>query len=194
MGPYNKRASSLIYQSWVQQAGGSVKGQSAVPPKDEQLVVVPLFLLKQSNEEQMDRLHALLRRTPVTIHWYLEQTIFPTYMQQQKVKISASGQDLGGSMLFPQRIGFSGTPSDLLPIDLGRCGYERGSDGKMIAILTNPEVVTVQSAPPNWSVESLLAGVATAEPHYHALIDVGALVTGLSNKGVASHLLSHLGA
>ena len=60
--------------------------------------------------------------------------------------------------------------------------------------LTNPEVVTVQSAPPNWSVESLLAGVATAEPHYHALIDVGALVTGLSNKGVASHLLSHLGA
>ena len=115
-------------------------------------------------------------------------------MQQQKVKISASGQDIGGSLLFPQRIGFSGTPSDLLPIDLGRCGYERGSDGTQIAILTNPEVVTVQSAPPNWSVESLLAGVATAEPHYHALIDVGALVTGLSNKGVAEHLLSHLGA
>ena len=62
MGPYNKRASSLIYLSWVQQAGGSVKGQSAVPPKDEQQVVVPLFLLKQSNEEQMDRLHALLRK------------------------------------------------------------------------------------------------------------------------------------
>jgi hypothetical protein len=73
VGPYNKRASSLIYLSWVQQAGGSVKGQSAVPPKDEQLVVVPLFLLKQSNEEQMDRLHALLRKAPVSIHWYLEQ-------------------------------------------------------------------------------------------------------------------------
>ena len=42
----------------------------------------------------------------------------------------------------------------------------------MIAILTNPEVVTVQSAPPHWSVESLLKGVATAEPHHHALIDV----------------------
>ena len=27
VGPYNKRASSLIYQSWVQQAGGAVKGQ-----------------------------------------------------------------------------------------------------------------------------------------------------------------------
>ena len=42
----------------------------------------------------------------------------------------------------------------------------------MIAILTNPEVVTVQSAPASWSVASLLEGVATAEPHYHALIDV----------------------
>ena len=25
VGPYNKRASSLLYQSWVQQAGGAVK-------------------------------------------------------------------------------------------------------------------------------------------------------------------------
>ena len=109
VGPYNKRASSLIYQSWVQQAGGSVKGQSAVPPtptkgeerseeRSEEKVVVPLFLLKQSNEEQMDRLHALLSKSAATIHWYLEQTIFPTYMQQQKVKVSASGQDLGGSI------------------------------------------------------------------------------------------------
>jgi hypothetical protein len=29
-------------------------------------------------------------------------------------------------------VGFSGTPSDLLPISLGSCGYERGSEGKMI--------------------------------------------------------------
>jgi hypothetical protein len=29
-------------------------------------------------------------------------------------------QELGGEMLFPSRLGFSGTPSDLLPLDLGR--------------------------------------------------------------------------
>ena len=45
-------------------------------------------------------------------------------------------------MLFSRRIGFSGTPSDLLPLDLGRCGYERGSDGKMLHVLTDPEVVS----------------------------------------------------
>lgn len=36
-------------------------------------------------------------------------------------------------MLFRRRLGFSGTPSDLLPLDLGKCGYERGSDGKVFS-------------------------------------------------------------
>lgn len=30
-------------------------------------------------------------------------------------------------MLFGRRIGFSGTPSDLMPIELGLCGYEKGT-------------------------------------------------------------------
>ena len=32
----------------------------------------------------------------------------------------------GGDMLFDRRLGFSGTPSDLLPVELGKCEYERG--------------------------------------------------------------------
>jgi len=43
------------------------------------------------------------------------------------VKLSESGQALGGDMLFGRRIGFSGTPSDLMPIELGQCGYEKGA-------------------------------------------------------------------
>ena len=35
-------------------------------------------------------------------------------------------------MLFKRRLGFSGTPSDLLPVELGICHYERGSDGQMV--------------------------------------------------------------
>ena len=42
----------------------------------------------------------------------------------------ASGQDLGGSILFGQRIGFSGTPSDLMPRELGQCDYEPGTWGE----------------------------------------------------------------
>jgi hypothetical protein len=64
----------------------------------------------------------------MAIHWYLEQVVFPTYTQHQHIKLSASGQELGGAMLFPSRVGFSGTPSDLLPLDLGRCGYAESPD------------------------------------------------------------------
>ena len=93
-------------------------------------------------------------------------------------------------MLFSRRLGFSGTPSDLLPLDLGRCGYERGSDGKMLSVLTDPRVVSAQLAPQSWSVRSLLRHVATAKPKFHALIDTGALITGLSNRQVAAYLLA----
>ena len=138
----------------------------------------------------MQKLFALLRKQPTTIHWYLENVIFPSFMQHQRLKLSASGQELGGSMLFSRRLGFSGTPSDLLPLDLGRCGYERGSDGKMLHVLTDPTVMSVCYIDEGWGVDSLLLHVANAEPRYHALIDTGALITGLSNKQVARYLLN----
>ena len=78
-------------------------------------------------------------------------------------------------MLFSRRLGFSGTPSDLLPLDLGACGYELGSDGQMLHVLTSTDVMDVQRVEVGWTVESLLRRVATAEPRVHALIDTGAL-------------------
>ena len=58
LGAYSKRPSSELYESWVTQAGGIVKGAVRPQPaatlsaEDEEKIVVPLFLLKQSNEEQ----------------------------------------------------------------------------------------------------------------------------------------------
>lgn len=188
VGPFQLRKSAQRYETWVMQAGGKIKGkklETTVEDEkkddddngalDDENVVVPLWLLKQSNDEQMQKLFALLRKQPTTIHWYLENVIFPSFMQHQRLKLSASGQELGGSMLFSRRLGFSGTPSDLLPLDLGRCGYERGSDGKMLSVLTDPNVLSVQFAPASWTVQSLLRVVATADPCFNALIDTGAL-------------------
>ena len=218
VGPFSLRKSSILYESWVEQAGGVIKGARQAPQggaaaadgradgapdggggshvtpatalsMDDERVVVPLWLLKQSNDEQMTKLYELLRKLPACIHWLLEQVVFPSFMQHQLCKLSASGQELGGSMLFDRRIGFSGTPSDLLPLDLGRCGYERGSDGKMLHVLTDPDVVGIEIARAGWTVKSLLRHVASAEPRVNALIDTGALITGLSNKAVARYLL-----
>jgi hypothetical protein len=94
-------------------------------------------------------------------------------------------------MLFEQRLGFSGTPSDLLPVELGRCHYEKGSDGKMLHLLTSPKVLSHELLPSDWSVFGLLDRVAQAQPPFHALLDTGALITGMSNVAVAMYLLEH---
>ena len=159
--------------------------------------VVPLRLLRRSNNDQMAKLFALLRQSPGAIHWYLEQFVFPEFMRHQKIKLSASGQEVGGDLLFPRRIGFSGTPSDLLPVELGKCGYEQGSDGLMVQVLTDPRVCDYElvASEPQWTVESLLRAIADAdgartEP-IRSLIDTGALITGLSNLQVAAALLGY---
>ena len=136
VGPYKLRKSAQRYETWVAQAGGQIKGKKSEQAQEDDKrddgdigvleddnVVVPLWLLKQSNDDQMQKLFALLRKQPTTIHWYLENVIFPSFMQHQRLKLSASGQELGGSMLFSRRLGFSGTPSDLLPLDLGSCHH-----------------------------------------------------------------------
>jgi hypothetical protein len=60
----------------------------------------------------------------------------------------------------------------------------------MLHFLTSPAVVRATPLPSEWSVLSLLSMVARWKPGLHALIDVGALVTGMSNLQVVSALLS----
>lgn len=138
-------------------------------------LVVPLRLLKRSNSGQMDKLFELLQFEPKVVIWYLQDIVFPTHMRHQHLKLSSSGQDLGGDVLFPKRIGFSGTPSDLLPMELGKCDYERGSDGKMISVMTNKEVCSVQHLDNGWTARTILERIATADPPRKALIDTGAV-------------------
>eukprot|EP00756_Hemistasia_phaeocysticola_P010308 Hpha_TRINITY_DN15008_c2_g11::TRINITY_DN15008_c2_g11_i2::g.123952::m.123952 len=151
--------------------------------------VLPLRKLQQSNRLEVNRLYQLLRMCPETIHWYLDECVFPEYMRHQTVKLSASGHELGSATIFPVRMGFSGTPSDLLPVDLGECDYERTTDGRLVHTLTNPEVVCYSLLPKGWSAQSVLEDIARQWPPFHALIDTGALITGFSNYQVAKFLL-----
>jgi hypothetical protein len=91
--------------------------------------------------------------------------------------------------LFPKRIGFSGTPSDLLPMELGKCDYERGSDGKMISVMTDNSICSVEHIEEGWSAHIILERIATADPPRKALVDTGALITGLSNLEVARFVI-----
>ena len=54
-----------------------------------------------------------------------------------------------------------GTPSDILPLELGSCQYERGSDGRVVHYLTNPLVAQHVMIEPGWNSHSLLRFIAT---------------------------------
>ena len=219
-GAKAERPSALRYAAWITSCGGGVCSETAidggaaasaaadgddcgcptspaVKPMDFGERHLPLGLLDRTDERQTKPLFALLRKCPEFIHWYLEQCIFPKFMRFQEHKLSASGQDLGGAMLFSRRIGFSGTPSELLPRDLGACQFEPGSEGDIIFTLTTPRIMSFFHLDDQWNPRSLLRMIATASeggvPRYHALIDTGALITGLSNLEVARFLVSEPG-
>jgi hypothetical protein len=165
--------------------------QDPSPPVE----VVSLRLLKRSNEQQMKKLYDLIYKLPEAIHYYLENFIFPNYMDSKVTKLSAAGQELGGDMLFSKRIGFSGTPSDLLPIELGKCGYEKKSDGQMISVMTSTDVCSYEVIAEKWSPLQILDKIAHSEKsgsgrRFNALIDTGALITGLTNLEVAQRLIT----
>ena len=46
----------------------------------------------------------------------------------QRVKVSASGHDLLSDALFPARLGFTGTPNDLVPLSLTPVHFEPASE------------------------------------------------------------------
>mmetsp|Transcript_14755 Transcript_14755/g.40767 ORF Transcript_14755/g.40767 Transcript_14755/m.40767 type:complete len:3812 (+) Transcript_14755:277-11712(+) len=210
-GPYHKRPAALLYKSWVEAAGGKVRGpregeadlggdnleasffrspmnRPGVRGSDD---LWPLHLLDLKDEQHMSVTYNLLRMIPQVINYYLHGFVFPLIMEHHHEKISASGQDLGGEMIFGRRVGFSGTPSDLLPEELGQCQYDEGVDGQIIHFLTSLSIVGHRLLPPHWSVNGMLNDIATADPPFHALLDCGALVTGMSNYDVAKYLLTN---
>jgi len=209
-GPYHKRPSALKYVQWVEEAGGKVRGpregENGNTDDPEAWMrapmngraggrgaddIWPLHLLDLKDEHHMSVTYKLLRKIPQVVEFYLDCIVFPLTMEHHHEKISASGQDLGGQMLFGRRVGFSGTPSDLLPEELGQCNYEECVDGQILHYLTTESIVTSRLLPADWSVTKLLDQIATADPPFHVLLDVGALVTGMSNYQVAKYLLTN---
>ena len=70
----------------------------------------------------MRTLMHVLAKVPAVAMYYLRNIIFPRTQTlvadgggYASEKLSASGSDLGGDCLFGVRLGFSGTPSDLIP-------------------------------------------------------------------------------
>ncbi len=210
-GPYHKRPSSLRYKAWVEAAGGKVRGpregEKDVSPDEADAFlrapmtgkvggrgsddIWPLHLLDLKDDHHMGVTYNLLKNIPQVIEYYLDSFVFPLTMEHHHEKISASGQDLGGEMLFGRRVGFSGTPSDLLPEELGQCHFDECVDGQILDYLTSETICSTRLLSSSWSVKGLLDDIIRSVPPFHVLIDSGALVTGMSNYEVAKYMINN---
>jgi len=198
-GPMEHRDAWLRFQSCVDEAMERYAG--------EPLEILPLDIFQTTDEKQIKSLTQVASKASGMIYDYLQHVVFPMTngpMWFESRKLQASGIDVGGNMLFDRVLGFSGTPSRLLPTSLGECQFESGSEAKIVSILTSPNLIrplypgksdslckSLFIDKYSWSVEEVLLGVANANPPYHALIDTGALITGFSNEEVARFLLKH---
>ncbi|KAH3756032.1 nxn protein [Pelomyxa schiedti] len=187
VGPREQRPASTMFKNWLALARETASAAVVAASSS----ILPLALFQPNDPKQMTQLYALVRRLPQLIHYYLCQHVFPACMNFQLLKVSACGHELGSNLLFGRRIGFSGTPSNLLPLDLGECQYEPGSDGKILNVLTSPNVVSA-SLKTDWTAKSLLRDICQADPPFLALIDTGALITGMDNEEVAHFMLQLL--
>ncbi|CAK0898464.1 unnamed protein product, partial [Prorocentrum cordatum] len=211
-GPFDMRPSWTLFDEWVVQA--KVKRPAAE--------VLPLDLFAPGDEDQLDQLQELMQDEPAVRSHFLLRHVFQKLCyigengavkqiagtEAMMTRLSSSSMDLGGEMIFNVRIGFTGTPNEVLPqafaIDGKRCKYELMSDAEIVCTLTSKECVEVQVVGPGhparemgegkhvvWSVDSLLGYIATQAlaQKWTALIDTGALITGQDNLGVAKILM-----
>lgn len=186
-GPVPDRPSRILFDSWISSGLRRIVDDDAKSATEE---VLPLELLQVDDPPRFRAAFRRLAKLPSVVVHFLDKIVFPRVLRRSEMKLSASGVDLGGDTLFGTRLGFSGTPSDLLPPSLAPCNYEKGSEAKMIRVLSTPEYVrTTCYAAGGIEVKELLRRIATHEDNFAALIDTGALITGMSNEDVARYLL-----
>ena len=190
MGPIAMRPTHMRFERWKSYCG---KAGAELLPLDE---------IEPGNPDDVVEVHAAMAMLPEIIHLYLAEIVFPKATQHKPAKLSASGVDLGGGTLFGACFGFSGTPSAMLPTKMRnsvasiRDMMEKGSDAAMIRNLTSTGtdaivgVTNIEVKQRGWTVDALLELIAThTTPSFNALIDTGALITGLTNEEVARALL-----
>eukprot|EP00913_Durusdinium_trenchii_P010835 g10164.t1 len=196
-----RRSARQSWTEWVKLQGAAVRGGEKLAAEKAQTeageagvvlrfdsetqLVPPLEWLDSSDASQVALVYSVMKTSPFLMEFHLHQ-VFPALLKHADAKLSANGQDLGGEVLSSSRLGFSGTPNDLLPRSLGQCRYAQGDDAKMLTTLSDPLVVQVSLVEEGWNAQRLLQRVATHQPPLNALIEAwcGAVARALLDYGL----------
>jgi hypothetical protein len=169
-GPFEERAAWIMYDTWCKlgrlvadvmggdrgdrghgghgddgdsgAAGGITGGAlGGVAMGDSQL---PLDLLNMGLKTHRATALRSLAKTSPAILFYLRHYVFPRSITYHRQKLQASGMDIGSDTLFDTRLGFSGTPSNLLPPSLWPCKFQEGTQATVLGTLMDPKVTREQ--------------------------------------------------
>jgi len=185
-------------QAQMRQQEGPVLHREASKAFDEILkssrvnsVVLPLHLFDTSANDQVLALWTRIRKSREAIEAFVTDIAFPRSLRHHPLKLSATGEEI--VWFVAQVHGFSGTPNSCLPRDLGECVWERGTEGRFVHILGSALHVGFgpEALGTHWTPHDLIKIVATSPRKFCALIDAGALITGISNLDVAKLVLKH---
>ncbi len=177
------------YLQWLDASGEKKESLSAMG------IVTDVNAINLDDHNQVRLLVDFFRFNVTTINFWLNIFVLPKETKQFPSKLIASSWDLARPQSQPMR-GFSGTKdsSRLLPIqvELGSLEQLDGTDGDVLYRVLRPENRQVfQLSTDICSGEQVIDFiVSTGNTQPSVLIDVGALMVGMSNRQVAEVWLS----
>ncbi|KAJ5556707.1 hypothetical protein N7494_000622 [Penicillium frequentans] len=174
------------YQAWVD-------GAPKLQPAYHQLVGVNL----DDRPHCVSQVFPALRFSKAAIDYFLSHVVFPREMREFPHKLSASGWDIGEIKTNPT-VGFSGTNDSrkTLPLTVHQLDFpqQNHTNALVLEYLLRDENSVTYIPLPNASVQTnahaLLDLVSTLDPPAQVILDVGAQILELDNRGVAEYWLS----
>jgi len=167
----SKRHAVKIFSSWLKAVGA-----------EEQFQLGSLKL----EDSTLQELHIRLACHPPCVREFLNFFVFPIQLKQYEKQLSTNAIEIF-SILSKNTIGFTGTTHNA-PVfpDEFTVRPQEGTDGKILYNLLLSHNNTIEEWPSALDAD-VFAGFDLNSGH--AIIDAGALITGLTNKGVAEEIL-----
>ena len=179
------------YQTWTD--------ASAAEEMAEHGIIADVNAINLDDDLQLKKLTAFFRFNTSAIHFWLNTSVLPKETKQFPYKLVATSWDLARAQSQPMR-GFSGTKDScrLLPlhVSLGSLPQLEGTDGDVLARVTSAENRKVFELPADVSADQVVNFIVDSGRRGSAasvLIDVGALMVGMTNQQVAQYWLSKSG-
>ena len=174
----------MIYESWLERCG-------LVEDRFKTLQGVNL-----KDQTQRQDIFKLLGRNKRVADFYLSTFVFPMEAKEFPFKLSVSGWDIAEERTYPTT-GFSGTNDNryLLPLSITQRDLPEllSTNAVVLENLLRPENNHYHCAEKDGNrlkVDHLLDLIVAQRPPIRVVLDVGAQVLEVDNRGVAEHWLA----